>query len=454
MKENKKKNRLETETTGKLMAEFCIQTTFSIMLYHVYTITDTFYVSNGIGSAASGAIGIFTPILTLISGLSSTLGVGGSSIISRKLGENDVSYGSKVIGSLMWVWLVCGVFITVTGLLFLDPLLTLLGCTQEIYPYAVRYARIMLLSTIASTGFSGIMRAEGDITYSALQWSCPVLLNIILDPVFIYSFDMGISGAALATLFAQMYSMVSSIYYFFIRERTPCRIRVRDIAWNPQICAEIFSIGVPSFLGSIGNGFIGILGNRVIASLGGTQAISSFTMVSRILSLVSTPYTGIMQGIQPIVGFDWGRKRLDRIKKTITCAIQFGLLYGSMCTFILYFRARAIMEFFTSDAAVLSTGVKIMQVVCWSLITGGIALVVQAYFQALGNGKRVLLLTFGSVFLIRIPLLITGKLLSNILAVWWGFVLSDGLTAWLAFSIYTANIKEKNHEEYNKKQTK
>lgn len=447
------RNLLETENTGKLMLELCIQTTFSMMLYNVYTITDTLYVSNGIGGAASGAIGIFTPILTLISGLSSTLGVGAGSIISRKLGEKDVSYGRKVVGSLMWVWLVCGVFITITGLFFLEPLLRLLGCTEEIYPYALSYSKIMLLSTIASTGFSGIMRAQGDILYSTLQWCCPVLLNLVLDPIFIYSFGMGIAGAALATLFAQMLSMISSIYYFFLRKITPCRIGIKDISWNWHICREIFFIGAPSFLGSIGNGFMAILGNRVISSLGGTQAISSFAIISRIQSFVSTPFTGIMQGIQPMLGFDWGRKRLDRIRKAMAYAICFGLFYGSICAAVLYFGAGGIMSFFTSDEVILYVGTEAMQIVCWSFVTGGGALVVQAYFQALGKGERVLLLSLGGIFLIRIPLLLTGRFIGNILAVWWGFVLSDWLIAGWSLMIMIGK-KRRSDGEHNKKQKK
>lgn len=454
MLENGRTNRLETESIGKLMLELCTQTTFSIMLYNVYTITDTLYVSNGVGKTASGAIGIFAPILTLINGLSSTLGVGGSSIISRKLGEKDISSGSKVVGSLIWIWLVCGICITITGLLFLDPLLILLGCTKEIYPYAIRYGRIMLLSTIASTGFSGIMRAEGDITYSTLQWSCPVLINIILDPVFIYYFKMGISGAALATLLAQIFSMISSIYYFFFRKKTPCRISVKDISWNPQICGQIFSIGVPSFLHSLGSSFAGMLGNRVLALLGGTQAVSTFTMISRIQSFVSTPYSGIMQGIQPMLGFDWGRKRLDRVKKTILYAICFSMIYGSVCAVILYFGSETIMGMFASDTETLSMGIKAMRIICWSLITGGIILIVQAYFQALGNGNKVLLLSLGSIFMIRTPFLMLGKVIGNVAAVWWSFILSDWLIAGWALCIYMANRKERKHGKYNKKQTK
>lgn len=156
----------------------------------------------------------------LVSGISSILGTDGSSVISWRLGEGDGSQGRRVVGCMMFVWLLSSAVITAAGLIFLDPLL---GCTPEIYPYAVDYGRIMLMSTVVSTGFSGIMRAQGDIGYSTIQWSGPVLINLILDPVFIYGLHMGIAGAALATLIAQLFSAVNSVYYFFFRRKTPCK---------------------------------------------------------------------------------------------------------------------------------------------------------------------------------------------------------------------------------------
>ena len=208
-------SKLETSSIGKLMAELCVQATFSVMLYNIYIITDTLFVSKGVGSTASGAIGVFSPVLVFVGGISSTLGVGSGSIISRRLGEKDLKGGKTVIGCMVWIWCLCALVITAIGLLFLNPLLSLLGCTVEIYPYAAEYGRIMLLGTICSTGFSGVMRAGGDTLYSTLQWCCPVLINMALDPVLIYGFQMGITGAALATVCAQMFSLLCSIYYFF-----------------------------------------------------------------------------------------------------------------------------------------------------------------------------------------------------------------------------------------------
>ena len=437
MQKQERKNSLATESVGKLMLKMCTQTTFSIMLYNIYTITDTFYVSRGIGSIASGAIGIFAPLLILINGISSTLGVGGGSVISRKLGENDLTAGKKVVGCMIWIWLLCGVLITIVGLLFLNPILALLGCTEEIYPYAVQYGKIMLLSTVISTGFSGIMRAEGDILYSTLQWCCPVIINIVFDPVLIYHFHMGISGAALATLIAQIFSMISSIYYFFFRKATPCRIKFKDISWDQQVCIQILSIGLPSFFNSLGNSFINMAGNHILGAVGGTQAISIYAVVSRIQSFISTPFSGIMQGIQPMLGFDWGRKRPDRIKKTVYYAICFSMVYGSICALALYFGSESIIGIFISEAGVNQMAKNAMEIICWSFVSGGILLIVQAYFQALGNGKKVLFLALGSIFVVRLPLIFVGKVIGNITAIWWILVLSDWMIAvWAAGILY------------------
>lgn len=437
----KKKNMLETNSIGKLMLQLCTQTTFSIMLYNIYTITDTFFVANGVGSTASGAIGIFTPVLVLINGISSTLSTGGGSIISRKLGENDRTSGKTVVGCMIWLWGICALVITAVGILFLNPLLQLLGCTDDIYPYAVQYGRIMLISTIISTGFSGIMRAEGNMFYSTLQWCCPVIINIILDPLFIYVFHMGITGAALATLIAQMFSFGCSIYYFFFRKVTPSRVGVRDIRWNFEVGREMISIGMPSFFYSLGNSFAGTVGNQMLRLVGGTQAISTFAVVSRIQLFTSTPFGGIMQGIQPMLGFDWGRKNVQRVKMIMFYALRFSIIYGCLIAVILYLGAYQIIRIFTLDIEIIHMAKGTMQILCWSLLVGGIMPIIQAYFQALGYGKKVLLLSLESILFLRLPLYIIGAMIKNLNAIWYVFVLSDWLIAGLAMYNYRKHRK-------------
>ena len=183
------------------------------------------------------------------------------------------------------------------------------------------------------------MRAEGDVFYSTIQWCCPVIINLLLDPLFIYGFQMGISGAAIATLIAQLFSAGISIYYFFVRKKTPCRVTLGDIKWSGQACKEILYIGLPAFLNSLGSSLAGIVGNQILGQIGGTQAISTYTLISRIQSFLSTPFFGIMQGIQPMLGFDWGRQRFERVKRTVSYAIFSGFVYGCIIAVCIYWGA-------------------------------------------------------------------------------------------------------------------
>ncbi|MBE7723300.1 MAG: MATE family efflux transporter [Enterocloster citroniae] len=434
------------------MAELCVQATFSVMLYNIYIVTDTLFVSKGVGSTASGAIGVFSPVLVFVGGISSTLGVGAGSIISRRLGEKDLTGGKTVIGCMVWVWCLCALAITVIGLIFFNTLLGVLGCTAEIYPYAVEYGRIMLLGTICSTGFSGVMRAGGDTLYSTLQWCCPVLINMALDPVLIYGFRMGITGAALATVCAQVFSLLCSIYYFFIRNATPCKIRIRDIRWDFGAFKEILSIGMPSFLNSLGNSFVGMAGNQILGTVYGTHAISTFTVISRIQAFVTTPFTGIMQGIQPMLGFDWGRKNTDRVRRTVFFALRFVLIYGSLVSMGLYAGASYIIRFFSSDADVMWAGTLALKIICWATCAGGVMPVIQAFFQALGQGKRVLRLSMICIFLIRLPFLLLGGIVKNISIMWWVFVISDWIAAAMAVFSYKKFQKERSDGKLNKEQ--
>ncbi len=424
-------NKLEGPV-GRLMLSLCTQTTFSLLLYHAYSLTDTFFVANGVGGTASGAVGIFAPVLMLVNGISSTLGTGGGSVISRSLGAGDGSKGRAVVGCMMFVWLLSATVITVAGLALLEPLLDILGCTSEIRPYALDYGRIMVLSTVVSTGFSGIMRAQGDVGYSTFQCSGPVLINLVLDPVFIYGFHWGISGAALATLTAQLFSAANSVYYFFFRKKTPCRVSVRDIRWNGPACKEIVSVGLPAFLGSLGGSLVGTLGTQVLGAVGGTAAISAFTIVSRVQSFASTPLSGVMQGIQPMLGFDFGRKNYVRIKRIMRYSFRFVLAYGVFSAGMLFFTSEQIIALFDKE---LLTQVGALQVLCWTLVTAGFMPIVQAYLQALGKGRQVLFLSMGSVFLIRLPALLIAGAFQAVDGIWWALAASDWLIAlWAAIN--------------------
>lgn len=426
-------NRLE-QPAAPLMVSLCAQSTFSQIIYHLYSLTDTFFVANGVGSLASGAVGIVSPMMALVNGISSTLGTGSASMISRRLGAGHSSQSKAVVGCMMFVWLVSALIVTTAGLAFLHPLLSLLGCPPEIYPYARDYARIILLSTVVSTGFSSIMRAQGDIGYSTIQWSVPVMINLILDPVLIYGLQLGITGAALATGIAQIFSAVNSVYYFFFRKATLCRVEIWQIRWDSRIFKEMVSIGLPSFLGSLSASMATALGNQVLGVTGGAAAIGAFSIVNRIQSFASTPFSGIMQGIQPMLGFDQGRGNQSRIQHVMRLAFLSVLAYGCVAAICVRLRADQLMGLFAKDPRTFSVGTSCLEILCWALVPGGVLPVMQAYLQALGYGRQVLWLSLGSVFLIRMPLLAVAGWSGSLAAVWWTLAITPWLIAlWAIF---------------------
>lgn len=446
-------NKLEQNSVGKLMTELCLQTTCSIMLYNFYILTDTYFVSAGVGSVASGSIGIFSPVLLLINGISSTLGNGGVSLLSRTMGEGREKECRSVIGCVLWVWILGSLCISVVGIGAMDGLLKMLGCTNEIAPYASVYGKILLAGTLVSTGFSGIMRAGGDTTYSTVQWCAPALVNLCLDPLFIYGWHMGIAGAALATLCAQMVSACSSIYYFFIRKKTPYRIRIGDIRWNRAIFLQVADVGVPVFLNSLGVSLAATLGNGVLGKIGGSQAISIYTIISRIQSFLATPFSGIMQGIQPMIGYDLGRGRCERVKKTMRYALQAVILYGVGITGICIWKDEALIHRFVSDMDTGKMGVQAFAILSLSLLAGGVLPVVQAFLQVSGNGKKVFLLSILSIGGIRIPALWLVDVFGSLSGMWWILDCCEWIIAGISYGYYRKG-KGEIYGKFDKIQTK
>ena len=211
--------------------------------------------------------------------------------------------------------------ITVVGALFIRPSSYLLGATASVAPYAVDYGRIIFLGAITSTGYSAIVRADGNIRYSTAMWIIPVSANIVLCWLFILVLHLGVSGAALATVLGQAISAGMSIYFFFFRKDRSYQIKAAYFKPDWSIMAEVIIIGFPSFVKGISAGLVVIVTNNLLRLIGGDSALGVFAIVNRLYSGLNTPQIGIMQGMQPILGYNFGQKQLDRVRKTITYSL-------------------------------------------------------------------------------------------------------------------------------------
>src|SRR5690242_8643375 len=218
--------RLGTNSVGRLLLEMSSQTTLSLLVYAIYSITDTYFLSVGINGLAAAGATIIAPVLIALGAIATTVGAGGASVVSRALGEGNTERASRTVANTFLIFWAAASVITVLGAVFIEPLVLLLGATESIAPYAIAYGRIIFLGAITSTGFSTIIRADGNARFSTAIWIIPVTANIILCWLFIMVLKMGTAGAALATVSGQTISAGMSVYFFFFRKNRSYHIRM------------------------------------------------------------------------------------------------------------------------------------------------------------------------------------------------------------------------------------
>jgi putative MATE family efflux protein len=410
--------RLGTESIGKLLLEMSSQTTLSLLVYAVYSITDTYFLSVGINSLAAAGASIIAPVLIALGGVATTVGAGGASVVSRALGEAKTEQAGRVVANTFLIFWTVAMVITVFGALFIRSIVTLLGATDSVAPYAIEYGRIIFLGAITSTGYSAIVRADGNVRYSTAMWIVPVSANIVLCWLFILVLHLGVAGAALATVLGQAISAGMSIYFFFFRKNRSYQIKAAYFKPDWSIMAEVISIGFPSFVKGISAGLVVVVTNNLLRLIGGDSALGVFAIVNRLYAALNTPQMGIMQGMQPILGYNFGRKQFGRVRQTITyslgAAAGYGLLVCSLCLLL----PATLIGLLANEPVIIAEGQAALQLMALACPLGGISLMVAAYFQAVGRAREALLITLGGSILVKLPVLLLAASLFSLTGIW------------------------------------
>ena len=255
---------LGTEPVGRLLWGASFQTTMSVATYGIYSLTNAWFVSRGVGPVAFAAVSLVSPLLIILGAVASTVGAGGASMVSRSLGLDDTARAARAAGNAFLVFWATAVTVTVVGIVSLDPLLTLLGATGPTRAYAYDYGLIILAGAITATGFSSLVRAEGRMAFATLLWAVPVAVQVLLDPLLIFGFDLGVRGAALGTVGGQSVSAGMSMWFFFVQRDRPYRIGLVDLRPHGPTLRETVAVGSPSFLGGLGVTLLAALANRLL----------------------------------------------------------------------------------------------------------------------------------------------------------------------------------------------
>ena len=389
---------------GKLLRKMSIPAIIALIVYNSNAIVDTVYIARGIGINAAGGLSVSFPLFIFLSAVSTTLGCGSASVLSRALGRKEYEKANKTAANTFGLFYAIAVCITFFGLVFLKKFLYSMGVTQELFPYAEKYTRIILLGAVTSTAFSSLIHAEGNSMFSLYIWLVPMAVNLILDPIMIFGFHLGVSGAAGATVLAQCVSVGMSVYYFFFSGKSALKIKAAHFLPDGMILREIIGIGLPSLvqLGSYSVALIVI--NRMLKSYGGNTPLNTYGIVNKINTFVIIPVNGIVQGIQPVIGYNYGAGKKDRVGIALKKSIAAAGIYGILISGIVFLSAAGIMHVFTSDLEVRAMGAVVLRITNAGIFFSAIQSVETAYFQAAGRKTAALLLSLCTYIFCFIPI--------------------------------------------------
>lgn len=349
-------NKMINTPIPKLIGTLAVPTVISMLVTSIYNMADTYFVSK-INTEASAAVGIVFPIMTIIQALGFTLGMGGGSIISRRLGEKKNLEASQTASVAFFASLLIGLSITILGNIFSSQFMEFVGASENVLPYANAYARYIFYGApfmCASFVLNNILRSEGKAFFSMISLSIGGILNIILDPIFIFILKLGISGAAIATLVSQGISFFLLLSWF-IRKKAICVISFNGLAKKINFLGNVIITGLPSLsrqgLASIAT----ILLNRACA-LYGDSAVAAMAIVTKIIMFVASVMIGIGQGFTPVAGYNYGAKRYDRVRKAYWFTVFTGIVILGISSLLGVIFAKEIITFFRNDLEVIKIG--------------------------------------------------------------------------------------------------
>lgn len=389
--QNKKTDLLGKAPIPKALLALGLPTMIGMMVNALYNLVDAYFVA-GLGTAQNGAIAVAFPLGQIVVGLGLLFGNGSASYISRLLGRGEKETANKVASTALYSSVCVGAVMIIFSVIFLNPLLKLLGATESILPYAMTYTSIYIISSIFNVfnvTMNNIVTSEGSAKTTMFALLAGAVLNVILDPIFIYTFDLGIAGAAIATAISQIVSTLVYLFYIFSK-KSNFNFHIKECDFSKNIMSEIFKIGVPTLVFQLLTSLSIALISGIAKTNGyGDSVIAGMGDVTRVVSMGSLMVFGFIKGFQPIAGYNYGAKKYDRlyeaIKVTIKWSTIFCVIFGLA---IALFSNSIISQFTKSDIDLMNIGTKALVANGISFFLFGFYTVYSSLFLALGKAKE------------------------------------------------------------------
>ena len=387
--QSKKMELLGSTSIPKALLAMGIPTMIGMLVNAFYNLVDAYFVG-GLGESQMGAISVVYPLGQVVVGLGLLFGNGAASYISRLLGRGDKENADKVASTALYSSVSVGAVIIIISMVFLHPILKLLGATDSILPFAATYASIYIVSCIFNVfnvTMNNIVTSEGAAKTTMCALLTGAVLNIALDPLFIYVFDLGMAGAAIATAISQVVSTCVYLTYIF-RKKSVFHFRVKDCTYTKETMSEIFKIGIPTLVFQILTSVSISLINNAAGDYG-DSAIAGMGVVTRLISMGSLSVFGFIKGFQPIAGYSYGAKKFDRLREAIKTSILWSTAFCVIFGVILALFPTAIVSQFTKgDAEMIRIGAASLRANGISIMLFGFYTVYSSLFLALGKGRE------------------------------------------------------------------
>lgn len=438
---------LGTENIGKLLFKFSVPAIVGMLVNALYNIVDGIFVGRYVGSLGLAGVSISYPIMVVTLAFTMLIGFGATSLISIRLGEGRKDEAEHILGNATTLLFIVPVILFVIVQLFLDNILITFGASAEVLPYARTYMSVVSFGFIfqfIGFGMNNFIRSEGSPKTAMLTMLIGAIINTALDALFIVVLDMGIKGGALATIIAQAVSSIWVLFYFF-SGKSLLKIKRENLKLKLDVVKFIVTLGLAQFSIQIANSIVAIVANNTLLKYGGDIGISAYRIINNTAMIFLMPIFGVNQGMQPIIGYNFGAKKYDRVRKTLFLAMiaSTGIaLIGFVITRV--FPQNIAMLFNPDDKALIDMTSKGMKIFFSALPIIGYQIVSSNYFQAIGKPKQSIVLGLLRQVIILIPATLILPTIFGLKGVWIAAPVSDILSAILTSFFLIKSIKELN----------
>lgn len=439
---------LGTKPVGKLLMQYSIPAIIAMTAASLYNMVDSIFIGQGVGPMAISGLAITFPFMNLTAAFGAAIGVGASTCISVKLGQRDYSSANRILGNTFTLNLIVGIAIGVICLVFLDPILRFFGASNQTIVYARDYMEVILAGNVFSHmyfGLNAVLRSASKPRHAMFATIFTVVINTLLDPIFIYTFQLGIRGAAYATILSQILALIWQMK-LFNNKKELIRFTSGTYRLQKDLVRNIIGIGMSPFAMNVCACIVVIFINKGFVAYGGDLAVGAYGIDNRVAFFFIMITMGVTQGMQPIAGYNYGSQQLDRLMKVLRYSVYAGVAVMTTGFLVAMFLPELCVRMFTSDETLIAMAVRGIRIDMAAFPVVGYQMVVTNFFQSIGKAKISMFLSLSRQLLFLIPLLIVLPPQLGVDGVWLSLPVSDVIAAIVAAVMMFIYMKKFNRQ--------